>query len=320
MAASHTLLITGASSGLGLSLALLSLKKGHKVIAAGRSSVPPSALAPNANPGLTWLQLDPASLITEDTVSRVVKEHAVDVIVNNAGYSALGAVEDVSEEEVRRQFEVNVFGPVRIIRAALPWLRERGGGVVVNVSSVAGVDALPGSGLYAGSKFALEGTSSFPLSVLFKSRPCELQKHVPPPDAREGISEALSRELAPFNIRVLIVEPGAFRTNFLSGSAPAYPVVENPAYKDTPADAVLKKLRAADGKQAGDPDKAAERMLEAITGEGLGGELVAGGEEGEAGGLRLLLGTDSLGRMENKLKSLVADYGKAKRIAVTTDL
>ena len=127
-----------------------------------------------------------------------------------------------------------------------------------------------------------------------------------------GISESLSHELAPFNIRTLLVEPGAFRTNFLTGAAPTYPSNLTPAYENTPAHATMQKMQAYGGKQAGDADKAAARILEAITGEGLGGEY--------GGGLRLLLGPDSLVRMGNKVAALKGTLEGCERVAASTDI
>lgn len=181
--------------------------------------------------------------------------------------------------------ETNFFGPFRLIRSFLPTLRSRknGGATIVNVSSVAGQDALPTCGLYAASKFALE-----------------------------GLSEALAREVAPFNISVLIVEPGAFRTNFLSAVQKTVTPLSEP-YKGGPVDVVLGKFEAAQGKQRGDPRKAVQRVFEVVTGTGEAGTL-----KGKI--LRLPLGPDCVERVEGKTGRLQSDFDAARGVAMGTDL
>ncbi|KAL2870580.1 putative short chain oxidoreductase/dehydrogenase [Aspergillus lucknowensis] len=279
--------ITGASSGFGLDLALLALSAGHKVIGtvrdASRASDAVSAIKAK---GGEILELD---VTKADTIAAVVEKAngiygGVDILVNNAGYSLLGAVEDMKEEEVKLQMETNFFGPLRLIRAFLPTLRTRGNGnsTIVNISSIAGQDAQPTCGLYAASKFALE-----------------------------GLSEALALEVAPFNIAVLIVEPGAFRTNFLHASKqPETPLSE--PYKGGPVDTVLQKFGSAAGKQRGDPAKAVARIFEVVTGTG-----EAGGLRGKI--LRLPLGPDCLERIERKLKKFNADIEATRSFALATD-
>lgn len=161
-------------------------------------------------------------------------------------------------------------------------MRARRSGTIVNVSSIAGQDAQPSCGLYAASKFALE-----------------------------GLSESLSHELAPFNIAVLVVEPGAFRTNFLSAvQIPEKGVSE--AYGGGPVQNALDKFDTIRGKQKGDPEKGAARIFEAVTGQGLAGRL-----KGKV--LRLPLGPDCVGRIEKKLTSVSADLEAAREVALSTD-
>lgn len=157
-----TWLITGASSGLGAALAETVLQAGHKVIATARNPTK----AAQANPritelGGTWIALDVTSKDTPEIVTNAIKEKAggvIDVVVNNAGYSLLGTIEDMSESEIQAQFDTNVYGPVRVLKGVLPYMRQRKSGTVVNISSSAGIDGLPTCAMYAGSKFALEGT------------------------------------------------------------------------------------------------------------------------------------------------------------------
>ncbi|CBF86753.1 hypothetical protein AN2393.2 [Aspergillus nidulans FGSC A4] len=285
---SSTWFITGASSGFGLDLALLALSSGHKVIATVRNaSKSSSSVAAIKAKGGEVLEFD---VTKADTVSDTVEKAnalygGIDILVNNAGYSLLGAVEDMTDDEAKLQMETNFFGPFRLIRSFLPTLRSRknGGATIVNVSSVAGQDALPTCGLYAASKFALE-----------------------------GLSEALAREVAPFNISVLIVEPGAFRTNFLSAVQKTVTPLSEP-YKGGPVDVVLGKFEAAQGKQRGDPRKAVQRVFEVVTGTGEAGAL-----KGKI--LRLPLGPDCVERVEGKMGRLQSDFDAARGVAMGTDL
>ncbi|KAE8372157.1 hypothetical protein BDV26DRAFT_274655 [Aspergillus bertholletiae] len=277
--------ITGASSGLGLSLSLYVLAAGHHVIGTVRNtSKSVDAVKAIQAQGGKILELD---VTQADGIPHTVKKAEsfygkIDVLVNNAGYSLLGAVEDLNDKEAALQMETNFFGPLRIIRAVLPGLRGNQSGTIVNVSSIAGMDALPSCGLYSASKFALE-----------------------------GLSESLARELAPFNISVLIVEPGAFRTNFLSARQRNESGLSEP-YKGGPVDTTLGLFESAQGKQKGDPEKAVARIFEVVTGEG-----AAGGLKGKI--LRLPLGPDCVGRMQAKLDKASADLNVAREFALKTN-
>ncbi|KAL4902911.1 hypothetical protein BDW74DRAFT_157101 [Aspergillus multicolor] len=281
----QTWFITGASSGFGLDLALLALQSGHKVIGTVRNASKSStAVSAIKNAGGEILELDVTNASTvSDVVAQANTLHGgIDILVNNAGYSLLGAIEDMSDEEAHAQLETNFFGPLRLIRAFLPTLRARGNGTIVNVSSVAGQDAQPTCGLYAASKFALE-----------------------------GLSEALSREVEPFGISVLIVEPGAFRTNFLSAvQKTAAPLLE--PYKGGPVDVTLQRFETAQGRQRGDPGKAVRRVFEVVTGTGEAGDL-----KGKV--LRLPLGPDCVERVEGKMRRLRGDLDMARDVAMGTD-
>ncbi|KAL4966115.1 SDR family oxidoreductase [Aspergillus stella-maris] len=286
---SQTWFITGASSGLGLDLAIHALENGHKVIGTVRNATKSAdAVSAIQSKGGEILELDVTN--AESIPGIVEKANAlyggIDILVNNAGYSLLGAVEDMTESEARAQMETNFFGPLRLIKAFLPTLRtcatSSSPSSIVNISSVAGQDAQPTCGLYAASKFALE-----------------------------GLSEALSREVAPFNINVLIVEPGAFRTNFLSAVQKTESSLGE-AYRGGPVDVVLGKFEAAAGRQRGDPGKAVRRVFEVVTGIGEAGNL-------KGSVLRLPLGPDCVERVEKKVERLRGDYERARSVALGTD-
>jgi len=226
--------ITGASSGFGRSLALALLGRGERVAATARD---PGRLdrALKGRDGV----LTPALDVTDAEQCRRAVEATLaawgrlDVLVNNAGFGLLGAVEEVSDAEVRHVFDANVFGLLNVTRAALPAMRKARAGHVINIGSAAGLLARAGSGVYAATKFAVE-----------------------------GISEALHHELKPLGIKVTVVEPGPFRTAF-AGRSLAVAAREIDDYAAT-AGAWRRDLRARAGTQPGDPDKAARVIIEAV--------------------------------------------------------
>ena len=277
--------ITGVSAGLGFAMSIYILSQGHHVIGTVRSrSRAAESVKEIENKGGKCLELD---VTDAEATPRVYSEAIalygrIDVLVNNAGYSWLGAVEDSSDEEARAQFETNVFGPLRLIRTVLPAMRERKSGTIVNITSIAALDALASAGLYAGSKFALE-----------------------------GISEALAREVSRFNISVLLVEPGAFRTKFLHAAMQSR---KESTKEYVEVQEVLKMFESAQGKQRGDPVKASARIFETVTGQGRAGSL-----KGKV--LRLPLGPDCVKRYEQKAKKLMEDLDRARDVAsMDTDI
>ncbi|KAL9110596.1 MAG: hypothetical protein Q9227_004954 [Pyrenula ochraceoflavens] len=270
-----TWLITGCSSGLGLSLAQTVLSRGHNVIASSRnpSKTPEAVKSITSHANGRWIALDvtasPVELASKAKEAESLFGGRIDVLVNNAGYSILGALEDIPPEAARAQMDTNFFGPLALTNVVLPGMRARGTGVIVNVSSVAGQCPLPSSGLYAASKFALE-----------------------------AISESFAAEVAPFGVKVLIVEPGAFRTQFLASTNANF-VESSEAYKEGPVGVTVGKYRSMDGKQGGDPEKACRYIVEAVMGEGE----FAGGKEVQ----RLMLGADCRARVKAKVESLQRD-------------
>ena len=246
-----TWLITGCSTGLGRSLARATLEAGFNVVVTARD--------PETVKDLTAAHPDTAmaaalDVTDKDAVAGVVRRAearfgGVDVLVNNAGYGYRAAVEEADDEEVAALFATNFTGPVSLIKAVLPGMRARRSGMIVNISSIAGRLAAPGSAFYSATKFALE-----------------------------GMSDALRREVEPLGIKVLIVEPGGFRTDFAGRSLRGAETGISD-YDETSG----KRRKGADkshGTQRGDPDRAAEVLIEVI-----GKDKVP---------VRLLLGSDAL--------------------------
>jgi NAD(P)-dependent dehydrogenase (short-subunit alcohol dehydrogenase family) len=228
-----TWFITGISRGLGLALAKAALADGDTVIGTVRRGAPDLPAGAGTLHVLTVDLADGAA--AEAAVERAFAlAGRVDVIVNNAGYGLLGAVEKAGDADVARLFDVDVFSPFRIIRAALPHLRAQGSGHIVNITSIAGRAPGPGSTLYAAAKHALE-----------------------------GLSVGLAQEVAPLGIKVTAVAPGAFRTDFLSTHSIRRSEAEGAAY----AASVGRSAAAFDtmaGRQLGDPDRAAQAILAAV--------------------------------------------------------
>lgn len=224
--------ITGASRGFGLLIARDALARGDAVVAAARN---PQAIvdALGVHPKLLALQLD----VTKEAAA-VVAAHAaierfgrIDVLVNNAGYGILGAVEETSADEVRRNYDTNVFGLLNVSRAVLPHMRRQRSGHVINISSLGGYQAYHGWGVYGSTKFAVE-----------------------------GLSEAMAQELAPLGVHVTVVEPGFFRTDFLDAASLVETQARIEDYQDT-VGAMREFAAGANHAQPGDPAKLARAML-----------------------------------------------------------
>ncbi|RDW88167.1 hypothetical protein BP6252_00199 [Coleophoma cylindrospora] len=281
--ASPVWLITGASSGLGAYLALHALKAGHRVLATARNVSKAEAAFPEITKlGGQWLQLDVSGADVEAKVKNAATIYGrLDVVVNNAGYSLLGACEDISDAEAHEQMETNFFGPLKVIRGALPTMRSQEAGTIVNVTSIAALDGLATCSIYAGSKFALEGAS-----------------------------ESLAREVSKFNIRVLLVEPGAFRTNFLSAYDTPKVGISEP-YKEGAVADVMNAFKNMNGSQKGNTEEGVARIFEVVTRTGQAADL------GEI--LRLPLGSDCVARIEKKIDTLQGDLDKTRSIALSTD-
>ncbi|MEW1888993.1 oxidoreductase [Streptomyces sp. NBC_00523] len=231
-------LITGASSGFGRSIAEAALAAGDTVVATARR---PEALDDlvAAHPDravAVRLDVTDTARIADVVADTVLWYGRIDVLVNNAGMGLVGAVEETSDRELRDLMDLHFFGPAALVRAVLPHMRRNGSGAVVQMSSMGGRFTFPGVGGYSVTKFALE-----------------------------GLSEALAAEVAPHGVKVLIVEPGSFRTGFAGGGA-----LRQSAPLDAYADSVgpvRSSLPDSDGKQEGDPAKAAAAILTALDAE-----------------------------------------------------
>lgn len=269
--------VTGASRGLGLELVRQLLQRGDNVAATTRSSARLlEALTDVDVERLLALEVALTdSTQVENAVNQTVEKFGqIDVVVNNAGYGFLGAVEETTDAEVREMFDVQVFGAWNVLRAAIPHLRRAQSGHIINVSSVLGLTAVPGWGLYCAGKFALT-----------------------------GLTEALAGEMADHGVNVTIVEPGYFRTSFLTSESLGLPSATSDAY---PAirDMTQNHLELQ-GHQLGDPVKGAAAIIDvAVTGQGP---------------LHQLLGSDALTYTEAKIEALTADVKAGRQLALTTD-
>ncbi|MBU9548439.1 oxidoreductase [Burkholderia multivorans] len=238
MASNKLLLITGVSSGFGRALAQAALDAGHTVVGTVRSEQAAREFEALGAPRAVARVLDVTDF---DTIEGVVAEiertvGAIDVLVNNAGYGHEGVMEESPLSELRRQFDVNVFGAVAMMKAVLPFMRMRRRGHIVNITSMGGHITMPGLTYYCGSKFALE-----------------------------GISDALRQEVAPLGIAVTAVAPGSFRTDWAGRSMVRTP--RSIADYDGLFDPVRAARVARSGKQPGDPHKAARAILAVLAAE-----------------------------------------------------
>ena len=227
--------ITGCSTGFGRELSLILLKRGYRVVATARDkSKVEDIVAGNPKNGLALaLDVDKQGQIDAAVKAAEARFGRIDVLVNNAGYGYLAAAEEGDDADIRAMFETNFFGLAAVTREVLPIMRAQKSGAIVNISSVGGFIGFPGSGYYAATKFAVE-----------------------------GLSESLSKEVGPLGIKVIIVEPGPFRTDWAGRSlkTPRKPV---DAYADT-AIARRRQIQGISGSQAGDPVRASEAIIATV--------------------------------------------------------
>lgn len=271
-----TWLITGCSSGLGKQLAQAVAARGDRLIATARSTDALHDLCVRYPETVRGLALDvtrPGNAAAAISLAESAFG-GLDILVNNAGYGFIGAIEEAEPSEYRPLFEANVFGLIETTRAALPALRRREGSCVVNLSSGAGIAGAAGYGFYNATKFAVE-----------------------------GLSEALAQELRPLGLKVIIVEPGPFRTDFL-GRSIATAARQIDAYAESSGK--LRDYRQTnDGRQAGDPEKAVAVILRAV--------------DALQPPLHLPLGPIAYGIAERKLDAFRADMAAWRDVAIATD-
>ena len=233
----RTWFITGASRGFGRSFAQAALAAGDRVGATARDTSSLKDLVAEHGDAVLPVELDVTDRAAVFAAVRKVHDRfgRLDVVVNNAGYGVSGAIEELSEEQARRQLEVNVFGALWVTQAALPILREQRSGWIVQVSSIGGLAAFPLTGIYHASKWALE-----------------------------GFSETLRQEVEPFGIKVLMVEPSGFRTDWAGSSMDRAEPID--AYQQIDQIAQRRAFQQEDnnGSQPGNPDLAAQALLETL--------------------------------------------------------
>ena len=269
-----TFFITGSNSGFGLAIASAAVQAGHTVIGTMRSQASRTALAKTL-PGLRPVLCDVTAFDRiDDVVRQAEEEHgAVDVLINNAGYGHEGVLEESPIEEMRRQFDVNVFA-VAVAKAFLPRFRARRRGFIVNVTSMGGMITMPGIAYYCGSKFALQ-----------------------------GISEVMRAEMAPFGVHVTTLCPGSFRTDWAGRSMVR--TARSIADYDALFDPIRQARQAVSGKQLGDPAKLAAAVLELV--------------ESDNPPPQLLLGSDALSHVSDRIARLQQEIEAWKSLTVSTD-
>ena len=269
--------ITGASRGLGRELAAAALAAGDQVVATARDPQAVTGALPEAGGSLLAVRLDVTDpeQATAAVTAAVDRFGRIDVLVNNAGYGLFGGVEEISDAEASALFRTNVLGLLNVTRAALPALRSQRSGRIINLGSSAGVTASAGRGLYGASKAAVE-----------------------------SITEALRAELAPLGIHPTVVEPGSFRTEFLTAGSRRQPATTIPAYADT-AGQLRTAIEAADGHQPGDPAKAVAAIRQLA--------------QTADPPLRLPLGSDCVALVEDKLASVGRELDRWRDLSLSTD-
>lgn len=257
--------ITGCSTGFGRELASLVLARGWRAVVTARNPEQVADLVHGHEDRAIALKLDVTDNAQVDAAVKAAQEKfgRIDVLVNNAGYGYLAAIEEGEEREVRAMFDTNVFGLVAMTQAVLPGMRARRSGCIVNLSSIGGLASFPATGFYHATKYAVE-----------------------------GLSNSMAQEVAPLGIKVVLVEPGPFRTNFAGGSLKQSAI--RIADYDATAGVRRTQTEARNGKQVGDPVRAAEAIIAAV--------------QSPEPPLHLLLGKPALDIARSKLLALKKDF------------
>lgn len=267
--------VTGSASGLGRAVTLAALEAGHSVVATARNIHAIDDLQDRFDSQILRVAMDVTSPaeVQHSVAAALTRFGRIDVLVNNAGYGLFGAFEEIKDQEARRQFEVNVFGLFAVTRAILPAMRRQQSGLVMNVSSIGGRVAYPALSVYHATKFAVE-----------------------------GMSESLAQEVAPFGIKVTIIEPGSLRTDWSGRSAVT--AAELSEYANTPAGYVRNLLKTSHGQEPGDPARAAQ-------------VIVAVAQHAEPP-LRLPLGADAFAGIRTRFQTDLQSMQKLEAAATAT--
>ncbi|NTS30533.1 SDR family NAD(P)-dependent oxidoreductase [Phyllobacterium sp. BT25] len=268
--------ITGCSTGFGRELARHTLELGYPTVVTARNPAHVEELAKDHKNNALVLKLDVTKAEEIASAVKAAHEHfgRIDVLVNNAGIGYFGSLEESDMDEVRKMFDINVWGLANMTRAVLPVMRKQRSGTIVNISSQGGLIANVAVSFYAATKFSVE-----------------------------ALSESLSKEVAPLGIKVLIVEPSGFRTDWAGRSANEVP--ETMEDYRTTAGARLDMLRKVSGNQPGDPVRAAKAIVQAV--------------EAENPPLRLLLGKEALENARKKIGELARDFDAWAEVTVGAD-
>ena len=268
--------ITGCSTGFGRELSKILLSRGYRAVATARDAAKVQDLVRDYPDTGLALALDVSKPDQIEAAAEAAQRRfgRIDVLVNNAGYGYMSAIEEGDDADIREMFETNVFGLAHMTRAVLPFMRAQGVGHVVNITSMGGVVGNAGVGYYNATKFAVE-----------------------------GLSEALSKEVAPLGIKVLIVEPGPFRTDWAGRSlkTPKRPIE---AYAET-AIARRRATQGYSGSQPGDPVRGAEAIIDTV--------------ESAEPPLRLVLGAVALGAIRTKLDEMRAEIDAGEAVTLAAD-
>jgi len=267
-------IITGCSTGFGRELAHATIKAGYRVVVTARNLEAIADFAANDPDNVLAMELDvtkPAQI--EKVVAAAIKKFGrIDVLVNNAGIGYFSSIEEAIEEETRKMFEINFWGLMNMTKEILPYMRHQRSGHIINISSIGGLVSFPGVGYYNGTKYAVE-----------------------------GISESLAKEVAPFNIRVTLIEPSNFRTDW-SGRSAAKTNSAIKEYEELISPFINEETH---GTEAGDPKKAAEAMINVV--------------ESAEPPLRLLLGSEAYYTTTNKYAETLKTFEAHKEIALNAD-
>lgn len=272
----RTWLITGISSGFGRIMAEQLLARGDRVAGTVRTLSSVADLQARYPEHLWLAELDVAQTLTvRPVVDRAFAALGrIDVVVNNAGYGLFGAAEEATDEQLFHQLNTNLIGSMQVIRAALPHLRDAGGGRIIQLSSVGGQAAFPGASLYHAAKWGIE-----------------------------GFLDALSIEVATFNIGCTLIEPGSARTRFRYANSQLTPPLA--AYDDSPANLARKMIEAATAVPQGDPEKMVRVMIDSV--------------DQHPAPRRIALGSDAFNAMHQQIGKRLADLEAQRELAFSTD-